>query len=58
MLNLILPLYSWNNGAVIMIGVFSLVIIALLAAVFFMMNNNEKKTKFFLVFFVFSSGSF
>nr|WP_298658303.1 hypothetical protein [uncultured Flavobacterium sp.] len=43
MLNLILPLYSWNNGAIIMIGVFSLVIIALLAAVFFMMNNNEKK---------------
>lgn len=43
MKNLIVPLYSWSNGAIIMTIVFGLVILALVGAVFFMMNNNEKK---------------
>lgn len=39
----ILPLYSWNNGAFIMIVIFALVIIGLVGAVFLMMNNDTKK---------------
>jgi hypothetical protein len=43
MKNLFLPLYSWDNGAFIMVGIFSLVIIGLLAAIYFMMNSKNKK---------------
>jgi hypothetical protein len=38
----ILPMYSWESGAFIMIGVFALVIIALLGAIYLMMNGNKK----------------
>jgi phosphotransferase system glucose/maltose/N-acetylglucosamine-specific IIC component len=38
-----IPLYSWGNGAFIMIGVFSLVIIGLVGAVLLMMNSDKKK---------------
>ena len=41
--NLFLPLYSWDNGATIMIGVFSLVIIGLIGAVMLMMGSNKNK---------------
>ena len=37
-------LFSWDNGTIIMVIVFSLVIIGLVAAVFIMMNT-DKKTK-------------
>lgn len=40
---LTLPLYSWENGAFIMIGVFALVILILVGAVFAMMNSKNKK---------------
>ncbi|MEC4048715.1 hypothetical protein OX284_004675 [Flavobacterium sp. SUN046] len=40
---LILPLFSWNNGAFIMIGVFALVILGLVGVVLMMMNSNNKK---------------
>lgn len=43
MRNLIIPLFDFNNGAFIMIGVFALVIIGLLGAVMFMMNTDKKK---------------
>ena len=43
MKNLILPLYSWGNGAFIMIIVFGLVILGLIGAVMFMMNSDKKK---------------
>ncbi len=43
MTSLNIPLYSWDNGAFIMIGVFALVIIGIIAAVFFMMNSKHKK---------------
>jgi hypothetical protein len=43
MKNLILPLYSHDNGAVIMIGVFSLVIIGLVVAVLLMMRSSKNK---------------
>ncbi len=36
-------LYSWENGAFIMIVVFGLVILALVAAVVMMMNADKKK---------------
>ena len=36
-------LYSWDNGAIMMIGVFSLVIIGLITAVILMMNTKNKK---------------
>jgi hypothetical protein len=36
-------LYSWDNGAIIMIGVFALVIIGLIGAVMLMMNSKNKK---------------
>lgn len=37
-----IPMYSWENGAFIMIGVFALVIITLVGAIFLMMNGNKK----------------
>jgi hypothetical protein len=37
-----IPMYSWENGAFIMIGVFALVIIALVGAIFLIMNGNKK----------------
>lgn len=40
---LTLPLYSWENGAIIMVGVFALVIIGIIGAVFLMMNSSNKK---------------
>lgn len=43
MKNLILPLYSWGNGAFIMIIVFGLVIFGLIGAVMLMMNTDKKK---------------
>jgi hypothetical protein len=36
-------LYSWENGAFIMIVVFGLVLLALIAAVLIMMNSDKKK---------------
>jgi hypothetical protein len=38
-----IPLYSWGNGAFIMIAVFGLVIVGLVVAVFVMMNSDKKK---------------
>jgi hypothetical protein len=43
MIMIALPLFSFENGAFIMIGVFSLVIIGLVAVVLFMMNTDKKK---------------
>lgn len=43
MISLNIPLYSWDNGAFIMIGVFVLVIVALVATVLLMMNSKNKK---------------
>lgn len=40
---LFLPLYSWDNGELIKIGIFALVIIGLLVAVFFLMETDKKK---------------
>ena len=41
--NLFIPLYSWENGAIIMTAVFILVIVAIVGSVFFMMNTDKKK---------------
>jgi hypothetical protein len=38
-----ISLYSWENGAFIMVVVFGLVIIGLIGAVFMMMNSGKKK---------------
>ncbi|MBL7887037.1 MAG: hypothetical protein JNJ52_09830 [Flavobacterium sp.] len=43
MTKLALPLYSWDNGAFIMIGVFALVILGLVGIVLMMMNSNKNK---------------
>jgi hypothetical protein len=43
MINLVVPLYSWGNGAFIMIVIFLLVILGLVGAVMFMMNTDKKK---------------
>ncbi|WP_291129462.1 hypothetical protein [Flavobacterium sp. UBA7682] len=43
MTSLNFSLYSWDNGAFIMIGIFALVIIGIISAVFFMMNSKNKK---------------
>ena len=43
MANLLLPLYSWGNGAFIMVAVFGLVIAGLIGAVMFLMNSDKKK---------------
>jgi len=39
---LFISLYSWENGAIIMVGVFALVIIALVVFFLFMFNNDKK----------------
>ncbi|POS01942.1 hypothetical protein [Flavobacterium croceum] len=39
----ILPLYSWEQGSFIMIGVFSLVCLGLVGAIFLMMGSSKKK---------------
>lgn len=41
--NLVLPLYSWENGAFIMIVVFGLVIAGLIGIIMLMMNSDKKK---------------
>ncbi|MCZ8197607.1 MAG: hypothetical protein O9267_08370 [Flavobacterium sp.] len=41
--NLIIPLYSHDNGSFIMIGVFALVIVGLVGAIFLMMGSDKKK---------------
>ncbi len=38
-----IPMYSWENGAFIMIGIFALVITALIGAIYLMMNSKDKK---------------
>ncbi len=38
-----ISLYSWDNGAFIMVGVFTLVIIGLVGAIFLIMNGKNKK---------------
>ena len=43
MTKLALPLYSWDNGAFIMIGIFALVIIGLVGFIMVMMNSKNKK---------------
>jgi hypothetical protein len=43
MSNFILPLYSHENGAFIMIGIFALVIVGLIGAVFLMMGTDKNK---------------
>lgn len=43
MIQIVHPLYSWDNGAFIMIGVFAVVIIGLISAIFLMMGSNKKK---------------
>jgi hypothetical protein len=43
MTHLALPLYSWDNGAFIMIGVFALVIFGLIGIIMMMMNSKNKK---------------
>jgi len=40
---LFLPLYSWDNGAFIMIGIFALVILGLVGAILLMMGGKNKK---------------
>lgn len=36
-------LFSWDNGTIIMLVVFGLVIVGLVAAVIIMMNTDKKK---------------
>jgi len=36
-------LFSWDNGTIIMVIVFSLVIIGIVSAVLIMMNSDKKK---------------
>jgi hypothetical protein len=36
-------LFSWDNGTIIMVVVFGLVIVGLVAAVIIMMNTDKKK---------------
>ncbi|MBP9793992.1 MAG: hypothetical protein KBC56_08340 [Flavobacterium sp.] len=43
MKHLVLPLYSWDNGAFIMIVVFGLVVAGLLGVIMLMMNSDKKK---------------
>ena len=43
MTNLLLPLYSWGNGAFIMVAVFALVILGLVGTVMLLMNSDKKK---------------
>lgn len=44
MLNRILPLYSWDNGAFVMIVLFGLVIIGLVGAVMLMASGSDRKS--------------
>jgi len=43
MKKLFISLVNWNNGAFIMIVIFSLVILGLVGIVFFLMNTDKKK---------------
>jgi hypothetical protein len=43
MIQIVHPLYSWDNGAFIMIGIFTLVIVGLISIIFMMMNSDKKK---------------
>jgi hypothetical protein len=43
MLNRILPLYSWDNGAFVMIVIFGLVILGLVGAVMIMASSSKNK---------------
>lgn len=43
MLTRILPLYSWDNGAFVMIAIFGLVIIGLIGAVLLMASGSKNK---------------
>jgi hypothetical protein len=43
MTKLSIPLYSWDNGAFIMIGVFALVILGLVGFVMLMAGGDKKK---------------
>jgi hypothetical protein len=43
MIPLNFSLYSWENGAFIMIGVFALVIIAIMTTVILMISSKNKK---------------
>ena len=43
MINLSLPLYSFGNGAFIMIVIFTLVVLGLIGAVMLLMNTDKKK---------------
>jgi len=36
-------LFTWDNGTIIMVVVFGLVVVGLVAAVFIMMNSDKKK---------------
>lgn len=38
-----IALFSWDNGAFIMIGIFALVIIGLVGAVMLMINSGKNK---------------
>lgn len=43
MKSLVLPLFDFANGAFMMIGIFTLVILGLVGAVMMMMNSDKKK---------------
>lgn len=43
MTQLNIPLYSWDNGAFIMIGIFGLVIAGLVGIIMLMANGDKKK---------------
>jgi hypothetical protein len=43
MISLNISLYSWDNGAFIMIGVFAIVVIAIVGAVLVIINSKNKK---------------
>jgi hypothetical protein len=45
MSKLITSLYSWENGAFIMIAIFALVILGLVTAVMLLMNSDKKSKK-------------
>lgn len=41
--NLFPALYSWENGAFVMVGVFSLVLVGIVGVVWLMMTTDKKK---------------
>jgi hypothetical protein len=45
MINLILPLFNYTNGAFSMVVVFNLVILGLVGVVFLLLMNTDKKKK-------------